>query len=348
MWIVLIGAATALALLSFAPPRRASQWWVRLCDFPRLQLAAAAALVALLAWWQPPSAPVWGARILATAALLYQLWWIAPYTPLLPRQVQRVRDAPAGRSVSLLISNVLMGNRNSAALLAQVQANDPDLILTLESDRWWQDALSGLQRDYPECVHIPRDNLYGMHLWSRLPLEQVQVLYRVQADIPSIHCRVRLPAGDTFTLHCLHPRPPAPSENDRSAERDAELLLVGREVRAGTAPTIVAGDLNDVAWSPTTRLFQRVSGLLDPRRGRGFYNTFHARIPILRWPLDHVFHSPDWGLSQLRRLPGVGSDHFPIFVRLTLVPKRVDEQEAPEPEPGDNREARERIAEARA
>jgi hypothetical protein len=110
---------------------------------------------------------------------------------------------------------------------------------------------------------------------------------------------------------------------------------------------VVAGDLNDVAWSHTTRLFQRTSGLLDPRVGRGLYSTFHAAYPFLRWPLDHVFFSREFRLRRLERLPAFGSDHFPILVEVSYEPARAHEHEAPRPEPGNRHEVRERIAEGR-
>ena len=45
-------------------------------------------------------------------------------------------------------------------------------------------------------------------------------------------------------------------------------------------------------------------------------NTFHADYPLLRWSLDHIFHSTDFGLVEMKRLPHIGSDHFPIYVVL--------------------------------
>jgi len=80
-----------------------------------------------------------------------------------------------------------------------------------------------------------------------------------------------------------------PNPGTRSYERDAELLVVGRHIRRRGQPAIVAGDMNDVGWSRTSRLFQRYSGLLDPRRGRGLYNTYSTYIPLFRYPLDHSF-----------------------------------------------------------
>jgi hypothetical protein len=96
------------------------------------------------------------------------------------------------------------------------------------------------------------------------------------------------------------------------------LLTVAFEVRDFDGPTLVFGDLNDVAWSPTTALFQAVSAMLDPRIGRGQFNTFHARWPWLRYSLDHIFVSNHFRLVSLKRLPYIGSDHFPILAEFAL------------------------------
>ena len=114
--------------------------------------------------------------------------------------------------------------------------------------------------------------------------------------------------GHSVHLYALHPRPPHTFQ--ASFDRDAELLVVGREIHANPEPAIVAGDLNDVGWSHTTRLFQRISGLMDPRLGRGLFSTFPATVPFMRWPLDHVFFDPEFRLCRLERLGSIGSDHF--------------------------------------
>ena len=123
---------------------------------------------------------------------------------------------------------------------------------------------------------------------------------------------------------------------------------MGLPAAAQDQPAVVAGDLNDVAWSPTSELFLRVSGLLDPRIGRGFYNTFDANIPPLRFPLDHVFHSNCFKLVQLKRLAYVGSDHFPILIELCYEPQAPDEQPETQQRSGDAEDARDKLGRARA
>jgi endonuclease/exonuclease/phosphatase (EEP) superfamily protein YafD len=123
--------------------------------------------------------------------------------------------------------------------------------------------------------------------------------------------------------------------------------MIAKEAKACSVPAIVAGDLNDVAWSYTTELFMKVSGLLDPRRGRGFYSTFHSKYWFLRWPLDHIFCSKHFQLVNLKVLPTIGSDHFPIFVELSLQENKANEGEELQADAEDEETANEKIARAK-
>lgn len=339
--IVLI-TATSLPLL------KKDAWWVRIFDFPRLQITillilALAGYAALM--WDPT---VGESVFLAALGLctVYQCYMMFPYTPLAGKQVQPSRRKREESTISLLFANVLQHNRNAEKLREIIDEVDPDIILTVETDDWWMEQLKKYEDSHPHVVHEPLDNTYGMLLYSRLEMIDPEVKFLVEDHVPSIHSRVRLASGETVVMRCLHPPPPFPTVEESATNRDAELLIVGREVKDLDEPIIVFGDLNDVAWSRTNYLFQDISGLLDPRVGRGFYHTFHAKFPFLRFPLDHCFHSNHFRLIDFRRLGYFGSDHFPVSIKLSLEPDAVIEQEELEAEPEQQKEASEKILKA--
>ena len=323
-------------------------WYIRGWDFPRVFTAGLALLVAVgwaciseWAWWD------WLFLASLTGVVGVQVWNIYPYTPLARQQVLHTdRSVDLPTSMRLVATNVLMENRQFDKWREVIRAADADVILAVEvDDAWMEGAVRPLIADWPNVVAEPRDNYYGMVLLSRLELVNPEIRHEVQEDIPSIHCGVRLESGDLINLHCLHPRPPEPLDDQNSTPRDAELVLVGRSIGDNPTdpPTIVTGDLNDVAWSHTTRLFLRLSGLLDPRVGRGFFNSYNAKIPLFRFPLDHFFHSNDFRLIELRRLEYVGSDHFPMDLALSYEPARQEEQPEPEEDATDREQADEML-----
>lgn len=347
IWVELISVFVIWLTFWSLIPR--DEWWIRGADFPRLQILVLGliAFVLLLVWDQPWD--LWRQIILIAliAALAYQLKMVLPYTFIWKKQVKKVRKNQLNpdKQISLMVCNVLTTNDKHHLLIEQIQKHQPDLILTLESDQTWQNALAVIEKDYPYRVPVPLDNLYGVHLYSRLELKDTEVKFILSDEIPSIHTMVILPSGQPVQLYCLHPKPPSPTEAKDSTLRDAELLIIGDQIKDLDESCIVMGDLNDVAWSRTTRLFQRISGLLDPRVGRRFVNTFHADYPLLRWSLDHIFHSTDFALVHMKRLPHIGSDHFPVYV--VLQTSRVFEQVQDELEQtdADEQEAQEAIQE---
>ncbi|MGD9524550.1 MAG: endonuclease/exonuclease/phosphatase family protein [Gemmatimonadales bacterium] len=324
------GCATVVLLVgTLLPLAPSDHWMVRGFDFPRLQLLLAA-LGALGGALLLLDRSAFSTRLVLVGlgvVIAWQSWWILPYTPIFPREVLSAPATDDDRGLRILNANVLTPNREAGRLLALVRQHAPDLVITLESDTWWERQLDTLAEDYPFAVKHPLDNLYGMHLYSRLELREVSVEFLVEPDKPSIHAHVVLRSGEVVRLHVLHPAPPSPTENEESTPRDRELVVVARRVAREGVPAIVAGDLNDVAWSHTTRAFRRISGMLDPRVGRGMFNTYHAGHWFMRWPLDHVFHTDEFTVRRIERLPGIGSDHFPLLSELHFEPAAAAEQE---------------------
>lgn len=325
---IILLAATLIPVLPL------DMWFVRVFDFPRLQILILL-LLAMLAFAvllrRTRSGKVF--IVLLLIAFCYQAVRIFPYTPLsLVRAKSAETDISGKADIKVLVANVFMKNHEYKQFIQLVEEEDPDLFLTLESDRSWEEALDRLSQEYPHVVKVPQDNTYGMHLYSRLPLHETQVKYWVDKEIPSINTLLLLPSGDTVQFYGVHPKPPVPTEDEDSKRRDAEIMIIGNRVADCEYPVIVAGDFNDVAWSSTTQLFLETSGLLDPRIGRGFYNTFNANNVLLRWPLDHFFYSTHFKLKEIRRYPDINSDHFPIGVHLTFEPLEKHSQKPRQPD----------------
>lgn len=351
MQLTVLVLAVLLATASLLPFVRREVWWIRVFDFPRIQILAVGliALVLCAVYWDLSAAQGIAVFAVIATAVVIQAVSIFRYTPLAGNEVKSISNPDPDSVLSLLVANVLMSNRHTDRLVQLIRAYQPDVLLLLEPNAWWERKLRVLEAEgYRYTIKEPRENKYGMLLYSRLPLRKTEVRYLLKPEIPSMRMEVQLRTQAWVLLHAVHPEPPSPTEADSSLPRDAELLMVAREVKDRRRPTIVAGDLNDVAWSHTTMLFQKISRLLDPRKGRGMFNSFHAQIPFLRWPLDHVFHSDHFFLADIQRLPAFGSDHFPVYLRLSLQPGAEAIQEAPPADTEDKQEAQEKIAKAQS
>lgn len=334
-----------LSVLTFLPYLKIDNWAVRIWDYPRKQLLIAQLLCTLLLLLpggitDPLHLVVFFTGVISLICLFYKAM---PYTFLYHKQLKKAKSPHPDNQISIYISNVYMPNNKYALLLKSIKRKNPDFIMLVETDEKWKESLQSLRNEYTHCFFLPKDNTYGMLIFSKLELEDCNFKFLVEDEVPSFHAVIKLKSGMKFRFYGLHPKPPVPTESWNSTDRDAELLVVAKEISQLRSPAMVAGDLNDVAWSYTTKLFQRISGLLDPRIGRGFYSTFHARFFWARWPLDHIFVSAHFRLVKMQRLKYINSDHFPIFVKMELKPYMVKPFDHPEATADDRKLMEEKI-----
>ncbi|WP_246124310.1 MULTISPECIES: endonuclease/exonuclease/phosphatase family protein [Bizionia] len=292
-------------------------------DFPRIQLFIALFIclllfvVALKRW-------KWYDYMLSSLMLLGLIIngsYLIHYTRLVSVEVPFAEKVVAtDTKVSLLITNVKMTNRNAQDLHKLIALKQPDLILAMEVDKWWDTNLKVLKNDYPYSQHTTNAVTYGMVVYSKLPLNNLVVHYLNNKNVPSFESTITLESGKQIKFYSVHPVPPTHFKDlpDNAGQEENALKNLGKKISEQKLPVIVAGDLNEVVWSYVDELTGTKNVLYDVRVGRGFYNSYNAENPFMRWPLDHIFVTKEFKLKRLERLSKMGSDHFPILVELVL------------------------------
>ena len=312
-------------------------WIFKILEYPRLQKLALIVVVTGCWFFFWPFEKLFhqliiGGLFISIFYLVYKIW---PYTILSKKEMKQVNATDRQNELRVFSANVLQDNKQYDTMLQHINSADPDLIFLLETNADWYNAMKELEQKYPYTLLAPLENTYGLLFFSRLKLENAKVLFLVKNDIPSIEAVVLLPSGQKVQLWGLHPEPPVPGESLYSTAKDKELMKIALKAKDCVLPCIVIGDLNDVAWSHTTELFRKTSELLDPRRGRGFYSTFSAHHWYIRFPLDYIFCSKEFGLIAMKRMPKNGSDHFATMTHLAF---RKDLEEKQDPKKADKEE----------
>ena len=345
IWLLRI-SAFFLLLITTLPLIPTGKWYVRWWDFPRLQIAVLLLLLIAIvlgivfkSGFQRETA-IW--MVLLTSGLVWQGSHIIQFSKLWTQEVKTISDGQTG--IRIFVSNLDYENVDPDSVAAELTAENADILLLVEYDDGWQRRLAQIQDDYPYRHDEVRGEGLGMAIWSKLPFTSAETRHLISNRRASLWVQLDLGSGAPVNFVGVHPTPPGllDSTGDTrrdSRVRDAELILIAKEIATRNDEAwIVAGDFNDVAWSHTTRLFKRISGMKDPRIGRSFMGTYIAQNPLCRCPIDHVFLSEGFSIANLDRARITGSDHFAVSTTVALAKPHVGVE--PEPKANDIEDAK--------
>ena len=321
--LCLIGIILAVcSLLSIF--RNTESRFLKMLDFPRIQffITSFVSLILFLIFtkrWQ------WYDYLLVialTGGLVINGSYIINYTSFVSETVSTAKkdDVTSENKISILLANVKMSNRNAQPLLDLIESNKPDIVIAMEIDDWWENQLEQIETNYTYTQETINSVAYGMTLYSKYPLKEVEVNYINNNKVPSFKSVVQLKNGKDILLFTTHPVPPTLYEDlpDNKGQNEVEIIVLGERIENSKLPVIVAGDFNDVSWGATDKLTETQGLLHDVRVGRGFYNSYNADNVLMRWPLDHILVTKEFQVVKLERLSYIDSDHFPIYIELVL------------------------------
>lgn len=325
IYYIISALLIVVSLLPFIPNQH---WMFRVWEFGRIQLMLLQVLILVLgvSIVEEKSSILWATIALHAGLIFYHLAVLIPYTRIY-RKNNPTKIKKHSETVSIISVNVYQFNDRYDELIWLVKEVNPDILLTMESNQAWEDAISELEDDYPYFKKVALENTYGIHFYSKLKATSLKVNYFTADDLPSIEASLVTANGSTFSFFGVHPPPPSPTEEDNSKERDGELLSIGKRVLELNDPVIVVGDFNNVAWAKSSILFRKTSQLIDPRIGRGFISTYHAKYRLFRFPIDLFFHSTDIFIEEFKTLRRIGSDHLPLFCKFFINHKEDAQEE---------------------
>lgn len=286
-------------------------WLLELTTHFAWQYAVAMPVVVLLAFAAKRRRVAW----LAGATLLVNLYALSGYG------VADIREDAWGeklarRSFRVMTLNVLTANRRFDDVLQLVEREQPDVMVFLEVDQPWVDALEALETKYLTHDAVVRTDNFGVAFFSRLPVDSL-AFQDFGADVPSVVAEVQTPRGPVVFVG-THPLPP--SSRLFAELRNRQLSALASYVAELPAPTIVAGDLNITPFSPYFRDLLRVGNLVDSAVGVPYKATWFGGGRFMAIPIDHVLHTSGL-LTWKHRVSGpIGSDHRAVLVDFVLAP----------------------------
>lgn len=299
--LTLLGAAFGTLMALF------SRWfWVaELFSHFRLYYLLALILLALTFLWTSH-------RYLLALSLILALpnaWYVWPYLSPLPAAAQAAQPESSG--LFIIAHNLRAGSREFEPTLAYLQRSDADILVLAEYTRGWATALASLDELYPYRVTEPRAHPWGLAIYSRVPLTDLERVELAPGD--NVQFRATLSINnepvELFAVHLF-----SPVRLGFASRRNEQLRTLAALVRAAEHPAIVVGDLNITPFSPHFASLLDDAGLVDVRQRWGFHFTWPT-APLPLWiPIDHCLADVRVDVADVRRGPNVGSDHYPLEI----------------------------------
>ncbi len=298
-------AGLCLGLLGLGGSRL-GHLWIAFDVFSQFTLQFAIVIFAFVVGFVLPKWKVLGALVIMMALLAGVSAW-----PFLATQHPRVLSGVAvgERELKVATFNTFYNNQNAEAVVREVSRINADIVTLVELSPDKYIIFDALKKQYPYNAQCPKnEDACDFGILSKYPLSNI-VNKSLYEGPPHMQASLGPDFGG-LTVFGVHT-----TRFPHFRAQYKQLKKLASELDAMPGPHLVMGDFNA---TPYSRVLQDFATSADLQR---FTNlpTWPARLSLPQIAIDHVFASK--GIRQLETQGignNVGSDHFPIFLKIAV------------------------------
>ena len=218
---------------------------------------------------------------------------------------------PPEEPLTVLSYNLKASNERFADVISYIRQVEADVVFLHEVSRPWEVAIESADLGYEITKSRSEELIFGTLVLAQ-PGDEVTSYGFTTGGARAVEVR-----HQGVALLGIHPL--APTTEERSALRNAQLGFAGDWSSDQDGPHLVAGDFNTTPWSYAFRRLLATTRLRNSQKGFGIEASFPTvSFFAFRVPIDHLLHSEELVVSDRRIGPDMGSDHFPLVVDLWL------------------------------
>ncbi len=297
-----LGLLLGLAALAAS---RLGQLWIAFDVFSQFTLQFAVVTLAFLIGCLMPRGKLLSAAVVMVIGILA----IGVWPHVASREPHVLGTVQAGeRELKVASFNTLWINQNAAAVKAEIDRLDADLITLIEMGPGKRAILGQLKDRYPyqfDCYGVDYCNFAVL---SKLPFADTES--RGKWAGPSF-IRVRLgPEAGGLTVFGVHT-----IRFPHSQAQFREVTEIAKLIEHTPGPRLVMGDFNSTPFSRTLGVLEDSANLTRLTN----LPTWPAQAGLPQIAIDHIFVSSGIRALEAERIgEPAGSDHYPVTLRIAV------------------------------
>ncbi|MEQ8574849.1 endonuclease/exonuclease/phosphatase family protein [Fulvivirga sp.] len=218
-------------------------------------------------------------------------------------------------TIKIVCINLLSSNNAFDEVDKYIRDQSPDIVILQEFNEKWKNGLETTFIHFKHKLEVPRNDNFGIAVYSKIELSSIQQIDIGKANIPSIIANFKL--GQKITsLIATHPLPPV--DDYYFENRNIQLNQIAEFVSNIDNEVILIGDLNTSSFSLHFKKLVNKSELIDSRKGFGVLPTWPTWFLPAKTTLDHCLVSRNIKISSRSVGQGIGSDHLPIVIEIGI------------------------------